>query len=132
MERVIPSEKNMLLFPLLGKDKFTEDLYREKIENFETACERSFIDTLGRVGIKGLVKTKRKSLPYNHSYKISLQGESYLNGAFEFYRACRYFLKEILNNQQVGYKLRFFIHIEVVDKPFIFMGSIEYTLCYHV
>lgn len=130
LERKIPNlHKSTLLFPLLGKQERTEANYVRAIETFEIKCEESAHNTLLKLGINCSVKTDRYSLPYTEEVISELPGESYMNGAYEFYRAIRPFVKELLNKDYS--KIRFYIYIELQDrKEFHIMGSVKYHFRY--
>ena len=86
--RNIPTNLNKsILFPLLGHEKKnqTEANYIKKVEKFERGCEKSFIETLSRLSIHATVKTDPYSLPYTDGCVVTLNGESYMNGPYEFY-----------------------------------------------
>jgi hypothetical protein len=136
MERKIPDLSKSICVPLLGpKGKRTEENYLKKIEKFERDCEKSFIETLSRIGTDATVKTDPYSLPYTDEVIITLYGESYMNGPYEFYRVARSFLKEVLEKNL--WKVRFYIKIDIVTQnepdyttP-LFMGRIDYRLRYY-
>ena len=130
MERRIPENLNKSIFgPLIGHKNRTPEIYIAKIEKFEQSCEKSFIDLLSRVGILATVKTDRYSLPYQEEKEVTLYGESYMNGPYEWYRVARPFIKELLDKNV--YKIRFYIFIEV-DETVFPMGAIKYKLRYYV
>jgi hypothetical protein len=136
-KRYIPPFGNPILYPLLGprdRENTTEEVYIEKIEAFERKCEESLIETLGKVNINGFVKTDRYSLPYNNEIIVELRGESYLNGAYEFYRVTRKIVKELLEKDL--YKVRFYIYVDVIipEKRTLLnsYGSVKYHFRYHL
>jgi hypothetical protein len=137
MEREIPKNfEKPICSPLFGlKEKRTEENYLKKIEKFERDCEKSFIDTLSRMGTQGMVKTDPYSLPYTDEVTVTLYGESYMNGPYEFYRAARSFLKEVLEKNL--WKVRFYIKIDIVTEKGpdetrgFFMGKIIYRFRYY-
>ena len=136
MERNIPDLEKPICSPLLGhKAKRTEENYLKKIQKFERDCEKSLIETLSKIGTQGMVKTDPYSLPYTDEITVSLYGESYMNGSYEFYRVARSFLKEVLEKNL--WKVRFYIKIDIVTEkgpdepqPF-FMGKIIYRFRYY-
>jgi hypothetical protein len=129
MIRTLPNLNKPILGPLLGHKKRTEENYLTKIEKFEKDCEKSLIDTLGRLDIHATTKTDRYSLPYQKEITMELMGESYMNGPYEFYRIVRRIVKELLNENV--YKIRFYILIDV-DTDYGFMGKIIYKFRYYV
>lgn len=132
--RTIPNDlSKSILFPLLGhEDKNrTKENYIEKVEKFERGCEKSFIKTLSRLSIHAMVKTDPYSLPYTDECVVTLNGESYMNGPYEFYRVARKFTKELLNKDV--YKMRFYILVDVnTDAGFMKMGTVTYRLRYYI
>jgi hypothetical protein len=108
-------------------DDINEESYNFKIQNLERNCEKSLIETLARLNIKAIVKTDPYSLPYNKEIVVTLHGESYLNGAFEFFRVARKIVKELLN--QDIYKTRFYLFIDIKDGGIF--GSVEYKFRYY-
>ncbi len=134
MERKDVNLDLMILNPLMGWDKKdkTQELYREKIEDFERKCEKSLIETFDRLDIKGMTKTDPYSLPYTNEVVVKLPGESYLNGPYEFYRVARRVVKEILNKDL--HRVRFYFYINVLDRKESgwMMGAVEYRFRYYV
>jgi hypothetical protein len=134
MERKIPSNLEApILHPLVGWEarKHTEERYMEKIQEFERKVEKSLIETFKRIDIQGIVKTDPYSLPYRKEIKMTLRGESYLNGPYEIFRVVRPIIKELLNENL--YKIRFYVYIDVVTGggfPFS-MGEINYYFRYY-
>jgi hypothetical protein len=130
MERVIPKLSASILYPLIGPEekKQTEKNYIKQIQKFERDCEKSLIETFSRIGISAVVKTDPYSLPYNKELVVNLNGESYLNGPYEFYRVARKIVREVLENDL--YKVRFYMFIEVdTDK---WLGRVTYKFRYHI
>ncbi len=134
MERKDVNLDLMILNPLMGWDKKdkTQELYREKIEDFERKCEKSLIETFDRLDIKGMTKTDPYSLPYTNEVVVKLPGESYLNGPYEFYRVARRVVKEILNKDL--HRVRFYFYINVLDRKESgwMMGAVVYRFRYYV
>lgn len=129
MERNLPKRKLSIMFPLTGKLEYPKPKeIIESLEKFEQKCEKSIIETLARLDIKAIVKSDRFSLPYNNEVKVTLGGESYLNGSYEFYRVARIIAKDLLKKDL--YKIRFYILVEVSDKGI--MGSVDYYFRYHI
>ena len=135
LEREIPDFKLMTLRPLVGhikKDEYTDELYLEKITEFEKKCEQKLIELFPKIDIAGTVKTDRYSLPYKSEITKILYGESYLNGPYEFERVQREIIKQLLN--QNVYQLRFYMFINIIDTkrhPFDVFGSVEYKFRYY-
>jgi hypothetical protein len=102
-----------ILYPLLGpkKEESTIQDYQKAIQKFESNCNKSIIETLGRLGIQATTKTDPYSLPYQKEIIVPMMGESYLNGPYEFYSVARKIVKELLNSQV--YKIRFYFYVEI-------------------
>jgi len=148
MEKIIPENLDKAIFmPLFGLDVDIEDekivhkkkkertpeTYIKELEKFEKKCEKSLIETLSRIGIDARVKTDRYSLPHQKEVVKILQGESYVNGPYEFHRVARDIVKELLI-QDVS-KIRFYIliNIKTDGKGFAGMfGQIEYKFRYYI
>jgi hypothetical protein len=118
----------MISTVLCGKDK-TEENYLKKLIIFEQKCEKSIIETLSKVDIKALVKQDRYSLPFQKEIDITLLGESYMNGPYEFYRVARRIVKELLNENL--YKIRFYLFINLEEGHFGF-GKVNYKFRYYI
>ena len=132
MERIIPNLNKMILRPLMGHGERTEEEYLKEIQKFERRCEKSLIELFGKLSIKSLVKTDPYSLPFNNEILVTLRGESYMNGPYEFHRVARIIAKEVLDKNL--WKLRFYMCINVVtsDTNFIDWGLIEYRFRYYL
>lgn len=136
MERIIPNFNKSIVGPLLGhKDKDrTEEKYLKKIEKFERGCEKSLTDLFGRLSIKALVKTDPYSLPFNNELVVTLRGESYMNGPYEFHRVARKIVKEVLAKDL--WNLRYYLYINVLTPEtknlFDGWGSVEYRFRYYL
>lgn len=133
LERTIPDLKGSILIPLIGhnsEDK-TEAKYLDRISAFERTCEKSLIELLEKIDVMASVKSDPYSLPYTGEVVEYLNGESYLNGAYEFSRVARPILKEVLNKNI--YKFRFYMFINVIfpTKVFPGIGRIEYKFRYY-
>lgn len=130
MERVIPNLNSSILRPLLGWEpkKQNEKNYIKQIQKFERDCEKSLIETFSRIGINAIVKSDPYSLPYNQELVVNLNGESYLNGPYEFYRVARKIVSEVLEKDL--YKVRFYMLIDVDTNRFL--GRVTYKFRYHI
>jgi hypothetical protein len=116
----------------MGHGERTEEEYLKEIQKFERRCEKSLIELFGKLSIKSLVKTDPYSLPFNNEILVTLRGESYMNGPYEFHRVARIIAKEVLDKNL--WKLRFYMCINVVtsDTNFIDWGLIEYRFRYYL
>jgi hypothetical protein len=130
MERVYPDNlESSILYPLMGfEGKKTSKKFAKLVEKHEIYLEKSLIETLGRISINAVVKTDRFSLPYNNEIVITLYGESYLSGPYEFHKVARKIVSELLEKNI--YKIRFYIYMEF-NTSSIF-GSIDYHFRYYI
>ena len=131
MERNIPQVfDKSILFPLLGhkKDDRTAENFLDKIYKHERKVEESLIDTFSRVNIHGTVKTDPFSLPYQKEIKVTLMGESYMNGPYEVFRLARKVLKQLLADEV--YKIRFYVYMDI-DVNARLLGKIDYYFRYY-
>lgn len=132
--RTIPNNlSKSILFPLFGHNakNQTKENYINQIENFERKCEKSLIETLSGLLIHATVKTDPYSLPYTNECVVTLNGESYMNGPYEFYRVARKFVKELLDKNV--YKIRFYILVDVDSEAGVFkLGTVTYRLRYYI
>lgn len=130
--RLIPSDLNDIILSRLIGSSPTEENYIVAIDKFELYCEKYLIELFEKLGIKSLVKSSKKSLPYNNELFVVLQGETDMNAPYEFFRVANKILKEILIKDIK--KIRFYIQIDVFsrDKNYIAdWGKIEYRFRYH-
>jgi len=131
MERNIPQDfDKLILFPLLGHKKkgHTPEKFLEEIFKYERKVEESLIDTLSRVDIHAIVKTDPFSLPYQKEIKVTLMGESYMNGPYEVFRVTRKVLKQLLADDVC--KIRFYVYVDI-DVTARIMGKIDYYFRYY-
>lgn len=126
MERIIPDLQNHLIRMLISDgETVNEESYIKSIEARERRYENSLIDTFARLGVRASVKTDKYSLPYKHEIVTTLEDK----GSFEFYNAARVIVKEVLNKDI--YNLRFYLLMNVTDKPRYF-GGMEYRFRYFI
>ena len=129
MERIIPNISKIIVSTVLcGNDK-SEENYLKKLIAFEQGCEKSVIGTLSKINIKATVKQDRYSLPFQKEINVTLNGESYMNGSYEFYRVARPIVKQLLNENV--YKIRFYLFINLEEGNFGF-GKVSYKFRYFV
>jgi len=130
MQHKTPSKlSTSLLIPLFkyGEER-TEELYNEKIYNFERNIEKRFIELMALMNVRAMVKTDPYSLPFNKEVKITLYGESYINGAYEWKRVFQRVIQEIGVNWD---KIRFYFFVEVSTDGNFGFGKVEYSFRYH-
>lgn len=132
LQRIVPYfRKARVARVLLEREEkeLTPALYLSRIEAFERKCEQTLIETLRRLHIKASVKTNRYSLPYKEEVLVILPGESFLNAAFNLTRVTRVVARDLLNRDL--YKVRFYLHINVVEDPAYSLGKVEYRFRYY-
>ena len=136
LPHILPSERCMVKNVLINwkeRDPMEDQqaLYEKKIIEFEKGCEESIIKTLSKLDVNATVKTDRYSLPFKEEIVVTLNGESYLNGPYEFFRVARKVVKEILNRNI--YKMRFYIYINLLPGEGVFggFGKVEYRFRYY-
>jgi hypothetical protein len=125
-------KKSPILYPLMGYDldNDLQNRYIKAVETFERNCEKSLIETLSRLDIRAIVKTNPYSLPYNKQLSVHLGSESYLNGPYEFHRAAKKIVKELLIKDVS--KVRFYIFIEIFTDKGIFGNGVKYNFRYYI
>jgi len=106
-----------------------QEVFEEAVKRFERKCEKSLIETFQRVNIVATVKSDPYSLPFQKEIVTILQGESYMNGAFEFYRVARKVVKQLLNEDVR--KIRFYLYVVFIPGNMGF-GKVEYRFRYFV
>lgn len=131
MNRNIPNKLTAtILGPLLGfAEERTVDKYLKEIYKYERSLEKSLRKTLKKINIDSTVKTDPFSLPYTHEIQVTLMGESWMNGPYEFNRVTRQIVKELIENNV--YKIRFYIYVEYNTECFP-MGSMTYYFRYFI
>jgi hypothetical protein len=112
-----------------GKLVKVETDYLDAIKDFEQKIEKSLIKTFGKVDIHASVKTDRYSLPYQDEIVVTLNGESYMNGAFEIFRVARPIMKAMLEKN--AYKIRFYMYVNALEGNMGF-GKMEYRFRYFI
>ena len=132
VQHKLPENHCMTLSCIFREDsKLTSEenqaAFEKAVINFETKCEKSIIETLARLDIKAMVNTDRYSLPYKEEVVVTLNGESYLNGAFEFFKVVRKIAKELLVNNV--HSIRFYIYVVPMPGNMGF-GKVEYRFRY--
>lgn len=114
------------------RTEFSEERYLAELEKFERKCEKSLIETLARVDIRATVKSDPYSLPYKEEIVVRLNGESYLNGPYEFRRAARKIVKELLEKEVRHLRFYLFVNAVEVERGFLSsLGAIEYRFRYY-
>lgn len=136
MRTKIENTEAMIFSPLRGttKDISVEELTK-RIERFEEKCQNKLINTLDDLGTTLTIKTDKFSLPYNREVKVTLYGESYMNGPFEFHRAMRSMVRTVLN--ECLFKVRGYVFVDFKGEndrhQFLKnFGQIDYYFRYHI
>ena len=130
MQHTLPSKLDAaLLMPLYKyKEERTAENYEEKISNFERSIEKRFIELMAMMNVRAMVKTDPYSLPFNKEIKVTLRGESYINGSYEWQRVFQRVISEIGTNWD---KIRFYFFVEVSTDGNFGFGKVDYSFRYH-
>jgi hypothetical protein len=130
MQHILPSNLDAaLLMPLYKyKEERTVENYEEKISFFERSIEKRFIELMAMMNVRAMVKTDPYSLPFNKEIKVTLMGESYINGAYEWQRVFQRVVSELGTNWD---KIRFYFFVEVSTDGNFGFGKIDYSFRYH-
>ena len=140
LARPIPDLDKSICMPLLGlKGAKTPEHYVSMIEAFERKVEKKFIDLLKRMDINASVKTDPYSLPYKGEVLYTLNGESWMDGPYEYHRVFKHLVKEILNKGLERFRFYFYINIiteipddvKGINRLSASFGKIEYRLRYY-
>ena len=143
MNRPISNLNSSIFVPLFGMDEIKIENYIKKIGSFERNSEKKLIEILSKLDIKACVKSDPYSLPYNHEILVTLNGESYLNGAYEIKKVFKEIVKELLLNNINRFRFYFYINIIGHERPqegpekndlsplLSSFGKIEYRFRYH-
>ena len=138
LPHILPDINKYMISTVLISDKRDlkpgenlQEKYERKIVDFEKSCERSIIETLSKLYIRSMVKTDRYSLPFKNEIVVTLNGESYLNGPYEFYRVAKIIAKELLEKNV--YKLRFYLYVNLLAGTNFLtaFGKVEYRFRYY-
>jgi hypothetical protein len=89
--RLKPEDINDIILSRLIGAYPTEENYTAAIDKFELDCEKYLLEIFQKLGIKSLVKSSRKSLPYNNELTVVLEGETDMNAPYEFFRVAQKF-----------------------------------------
>jgi len=105
------------------------------LDEIESIMENDFIYIFKQLQINAVVKTDKRTLPYNHEIVVKLPAESYVQGMLEYKRTYRKIVGRILKDNAIQ-KIRFYVHTEIYagsDKYFTFGRSgIKYCFRYYL
>jgi len=120
LDRNIPPNFNksilisVLLPEVIRTHKYNDDTYISAITEFEIECEARLKELFSRIGIQSSTKSDRFSLPYKHEVIGEIEGNSYLNYAFDIDNIARVFVKDLIEKN--ANKIRFYLFAEVVTE----------------
>jgi len=120
IERYIPPRFNrailytILLPELIRTNKYEVKSYVVAVTKFEIECEDKLKDLFKKIGIQSSIKTDRFSLPYTHEVVGEIEGQSYINYAFNLNNIARVFVKDLLDKNI--YKIRFYLFVDVITE----------------
>ena len=120
IERYIPPRFNrailytILLPEVIRTNKYDTETYVAAVTKFEVECEGKLKDLFKKIGIQSSIKRDRFSLPYTHEVIGEIEGQSYINYAFNLDNIARVFVKDLLDKNI--YKIRFYLFVDVITE----------------
>ena len=120
IERYIPPRFNrailytILLPEVIRTNNYDNETYVEAVTKFEIECERKLKDLFKKIGIQSSIKRDRFSLPYTHEVIGEIDGQSYINYAFNLDNIARVFVNDLLNKNV--HKIRFYLFVDVITE----------------
>ena len=120
IERYIPPRFNrailytILLPEVIRTNKYDTETYVAAVTKFEIECESKLKDLFKKIGIQSSVKRDRFSLPYKHEVTWEIEGQSYINYAFNLDNIARVFVKDLLDKNI--HKIRFYLFVDVITE----------------
>ena len=140
IERYIPPRFNrailytILLPEVIRTSKYDTVTYVAAVTKFEIECERKLKDLFKKIGIQSSIKSDRFSLPYTHEVTGEIEGQSYINYAFNLDNIARVFVKDLLDKNI--HKIRFYLFVDVITEDETmskrYNGKVVYKLRYTV
>ena len=120
IERYIPPRFNrailytILLPEVIRTNKYDTETYVAAVTKFEIECEGKLKDLFKKIGIQSSIKSDRFSLPYTHEVTGEIEGQSYINYAFNLDNIARVFVKDLLDKNI--HKIRFYLFVDVITE----------------
>jgi hypothetical protein len=120
IERYIPPRFNrailytILLPEVIRTNKYDTETYVAAVTKFEIECEGKLKDLFKKVGIQASIKRDRFSLPYTHEVIGEIEGQSFINYAFNLDNIARVFVKDLLDKNI--HKIRFYLFVDVITE----------------
>ena len=120
IERYIPPRFNrailytILLPEVIRTSKYDTVTNVAAVTKFEIECERKLKDLFKKIGIQSSIKSDRFSLPYTHEVTGEIEGQSYINYAFNLDNIARVFVKDLLDKNI--HKIRFYLFVDVITE----------------
>jgi hypothetical protein len=119
---------------VIRTNKYDTETYVAAITKFEIECERKLKELFKKIGIQSSVKRDRFSLPYTHEVIGEIEGQSYINYAFNLDNIARVFVKDLLDKNI--HKIRFYLFVDVITEDETmskrYNGKVVYKLRYTV
>jgi len=120
IERYIPPRFNrailytILLPEVIRTNKYDTETYVAAVTKFEIECEGKLKDLFKKIGIQSSIKRDRFSLPYRHEVIGEIEGQSYINYAFNLDNIARVFVKDLLDKNI--YKIMFNLLVDIITE----------------
>lgn len=140
IQRYIPPRFNrailytILLPEVIRTNKYDTETYVAAVTKFEVECEGKLKDLFKKIGIQSFIKRDRFSLPYTHEVIGEIEGQSYINYAFNLDNIARVFVKALLDENI--HKIRFYLFVDVITEDETmskrYNGKVVYKLRYTV
>lgn len=120
IERYIPPRFNrailytILIPEVIRTNKYDTETYVTAVTKFEIECELKLKDLFKKIGIQSSIKRDRFSLPYTNEVIREIEGQSYINYAFNLDNIARVFVKDLLDKNI--YKIRFYLFVDIITE----------------
>jgi hypothetical protein len=99
---------------VIRTNKYDTETYVTAVTKFEIECELKLKDLFKKIGIQSSIKRDRFSLPYTHEVIGEIEGQSYINYAFNLDNIARVFVKDLLDKNI--YKIRFYLFVDIITE----------------
>lgn len=116
-----------ILRPLANPIESQAD-YVKHIQEFERWCEKEFIETFKRIGIKAIVKSAPYSLPYTNEIIVRRSRSSYVNESYFLPYVTRSIVKQLI--EEDAHKVRFYFLNNVLTEELEEDDCVEYRFRY--
>jgi hypothetical protein len=99
---------------VIRTNKYDTETYVAAVTKFEIECEGKLKDLFKKIGIQSSIKRDRFSLLYTHEVIGEIEGQSYINYAFNLDNIARVFVKDLLDKNI--HKIRFYLFVDVITE----------------